>query len=127
MALAAAFHDIGIWTHGTFDYLEPSIDVCRAYLAATRRSAWGDEVAVMIREHHKLTPWRARSDWLVEPFRKADWIDVTGGLISHGVPRGVRRQVFATWPSLGFRRRLVHFTLVRLRHHPLHPLPMLRF
>lgn len=127
VALAAAFHDLGIWTHGTFDYLEPSIEVCRAYLSATGRVRWGDELSAMIREHHKLTAWTARPDWLVEPFRKADWIDVTRGLIPHGVPRSVRQRVFASWPSLGFRRRLVHFTLARLRHHPLHPLPMLRF
>ncbi len=25
MAIAAAFHDLGIWTDGTFDYLHPSI------------------------------------------------------------------------------------------------------
>ena len=27
IALAAAFHDLGIWTAHTFDYLEPSIDL----------------------------------------------------------------------------------------------------
>ena len=25
VALAAAFHDLGIWTNGTFDYIAPSI------------------------------------------------------------------------------------------------------
>jgi hypothetical protein len=30
IALAAAFHDLGIWTDGTFDYLEPSVRLARA-------------------------------------------------------------------------------------------------
>ena len=39
MAIAAAFHDIGIWTAGTFDYLEPSVRVAAAYLTGTGRAA----------------------------------------------------------------------------------------
>jgi hypothetical protein len=126
VALAAAFHDLGIWTHGTFDYLQPSIDQCMAYLAATGRSAWQLELAAMIREHHKLTAYVTDPGWLVEPFRRADWIDVTRGVFSHGLPRGLRARIFSEWPSLGFRRRLLVFTLHRWRQHPLSPLPMLR-
>ena len=33
VALAAAFHDLGIWTARTFDYLAPSIDLACAHLA----------------------------------------------------------------------------------------------
>lgn len=126
IAIAAAYHDIGIWTHGTFDYLDPSIDDCRAYLAATGRHAWAPEISAMIREHHKLTRWRAHDDWLVEPFRMADLVDLSGGFVAFGLPRPLRRAVFGQWPSLGFRRRLVQLTLQRLRRHPLSPLPMLR-
>lgn len=126
IAIAAAYHDIGIWTHGTFDYLDPSIDDCRAYLAATGRHAWAHEISAMIREHHKLTPWHTHDDWLVEPFRMADLVDLSGGLVAFGLPRSLRRAVFGQWPSLGFRRRLVQLTLQRLRRHPLSPLPMLR-
>ena len=126
IAVAAAFHDIGIWTHGTFDYLEPSVLVCTRYLTQSRRAEWTPEVSAMIREHHKVTRWRGDASWLVEPFRKGDWIDVTRGLVSHGVPRDVRARVFAEWPSLGFRRRLVQLTVERFRRHPLSPLPMLR-
>jgi hypothetical protein len=31
-AIAAAFHDLGIWTHQTFKYLERSINQAREYL-----------------------------------------------------------------------------------------------
>lgn len=127
IAIAAAYHDIGIWTHGTFDYLEPSMEDCRVYLTAIGRSDWTPEISTMIREHHKLTAWRDNADWLVEPFRQADLIDLSRGLVSFGLPPALRSAVFDAWPSLGFRRRLVQLTLQRLRRHPLSPLPMLRF
>ncbi|HEU0054861.1 MAG TPA: HD domain-containing protein, partial [Longimicrobium sp.] len=31
IALAAAFHDLGIWTDGTFDYLPPSVRLAREH------------------------------------------------------------------------------------------------
>ena len=32
-AIAAAFHDLGIWTHRSFDYLPPSVELARAHRA----------------------------------------------------------------------------------------------
>src|SRR5215831_5516732 len=40
VALAAAFHDLGIWTDETFDYLPPSIRLANVYLKETSRSHW---------------------------------------------------------------------------------------
>jgi hypothetical protein len=125
VAVAAALHDIGIWTAGTFDYLEPSVRVADAYLARTGRARWAAEVDEMIREHHKLLPYRAHDDWLVEAFRRADLVDVSR-IFTFGLPRTFLRAVFSTWPSLGFHRFLVKLTLRRWRGHPLSPLPMVR-
>lgn len=33
---AAAFHDLGIWSAGTFDYLAPSADLARRWLTLAR-------------------------------------------------------------------------------------------
>lgn len=126
VAIAAALHDIGIWTAGTFDYLEPSVQTATAYLERACRTSWAPEITAMIREHHKVTPFRDRADWLVEPFRKADWVDVSRGLIPHGLPRRLVREVLATWPNAGFHRRLVQLSLGRLCTHPRRPLPMMR-
>ena len=126
VALAAAFHDLGIWTDGTFDYLEPSVRAATLHLAATGRSGWTPEIAAMIREHHKITAWRGPHARLVEPFRKADWVDVSWGLVAHGLPRSFLAAAFARWPDRGFHWRLVRLALSRLRRHPLSPLPMLR-
>ena len=79
IAIAAALHDMGIWTHKTFDYLQPSIGLARTHRERVGKAEWTAEITTMILEHHKISPYRGRADWLVEPFRKADWIDVTRG------------------------------------------------
>lgn len=126
IAVAAVFHDLGIWTDGTFDYIEPSVRLARDHLAARDRTDWTGEVTAMIREHHKVSRYRGSDGALVEAFRRADWADVSFGLIRHGLPRSLVRQLFAMWPSAGFHRRLVQLELQRLRTHPLHPLPMVK-
>ena len=127
VAVAAALHDIGIWVAGTFDYLEPSVGAATAYLQRIDRRDWTAEITAMIREHHRITPVRWRTGALVEPFRQADWIDVSRGLLTCGLPRGFVRDVLATWPNAGFHRRLARLALDRLRTHPWSPLPMMRW
>ena len=125
MAIAAAFHDLGIWTDGTFDYLRPSIRLAAAHLASTGKAEWTPEITAMILEHHKISAWRGDPHWLVEPFRRADWIDVTR-LRTFGLPRRLLKEIFAAWPSAGFHKRLVQLELKHLRTHPWNPLPMVR-
>jgi len=72
IAIAAAFHDLGIWTARTFDYLQPSVVLASDYLAASSRQQWIPEVAAMILEHHKVFPYRGEAERFVEPFRRAD-------------------------------------------------------
>ena len=126
IAVAAVFHDLAIWTDGTFDYLAPSIELARDYLVASGRADWAVEIEAMIANHHKVTASMAHPGSLIEAFRCADWIDVTGGLRRFGIPRPFVRRLFAAWPSAGFHWRLVTLTLDRFRRHPLTPLPMVR-
>lgn len=126
VAVAAVFHDLGIWTDRTFDYLAPSVKLAREYLTQTGRSAWIPEVTAMILDHHKVTGASRTSASLVEPFRRADWIDVTHGVRRFGVPRHELTPIFRAWPSAGFHWRLVQLTFERFRSHPLTPLPMVK-
>jgi len=126
MAIAAAFHDLGIWTDGTFDYLRPSVRLAQEHLVQTGKEAWSPEITEMILEHHKISAWRGDPNWLVEPFRRADWVDVTLGLRTFGLPRSLLRDIFAAWPGAGFHKRLLQLELKRLRTHPWNPLPMVR-
>jgi HD domain len=126
IAIAAALHDLGIWTAGTFDYLPPSIALASEHLARSGRAHWGPEIGAMIREHHKVSAYRTEPGWLVEPFRRADWVDISRGALRFGLDRRRVREVFAVWPDAGFHWRLVQLTARRARTHPLSPLPMLR-
>ena len=126
IAVAAVFHDLGIWADGTFDCVAPSIALAHDYLVAHAREDWTAEIEGMIEDHHKITPSTAGPDSLIEAFRRADWIDVTRGLRRFGIPRSFVARLFATWPDAGFHWRLVTLTLDRFRSHPLTPLPMVK-
>jgi HD domain len=142
IAVAAVFHDLGIWTTHTFDYIAPSVAIAREHLAARGMADWIPEIEAMIVDHHKITASRpnphpstiARGTLsgvegrsLVESFRRADWIDVTRGLRRFGLPRTFVAAVSDTWPSAGFHRRLVELTIDRWWKHPLNPLPMVKW
>ena len=127
IAIAAAFHDLGIWTARTFDYLAPSIELACTHLGCGGHDDWRAGVAGMIREHHKIRSFRGPDAELVEPFRRADWIDVSLGVLTFGLPRARLREIFARWPNAGFHQRLVQLTLREARRHPLRPLPVLKW
>jgi hypothetical protein len=70
LSIAAAFPDLGIWANNTYDYLGPSQQLAREYLAKTGQGAWSEEIETMIEQHHKFRKYKANPSWLVEPFRK---------------------------------------------------------
>jgi hypothetical protein len=126
LAVATAYHDLGIWTAGTFDYLRPSRDLASDHLVRHGHAKWLEEIDAMILEHHKLTRYRVQPGWLVEPFRKADLVDVSLGFVRFGIARSFIRELYEAWPGEGFHRKLVLLTLAQTRAHPFKPLPMLR-
>ena len=107
IAIAAAFHDLGIWTDRTFDYLSPSANLARAYLTNSGRAEWIPEITETIFGHHKVSRYRGRDGWLVEPFRRADWMDVSMGVITFGLSRRLLEAALSLWPRAGFHKRLV--------------------
>ena len=125
-SIAAVFHDLGIWTDRTFDYLEPSVRLAHDYLTRRGRADWIAEVTAAIRQHHKLSRYDGPHARLVEAFRRADWIDVTLGLRAHGLSRARLRAAAAEWPRAGFHLMLARLALRRLATHPWNPLPMVR-
>jgi len=127
IGIACAFHDIGVWTHKTLDYLEPSRDFARRYLQDVGKTEWAPEIEAMVVEHHKIRGAGASAGPLVEPFRKADWIDVSLGLLKFGLPSAFVAQVRTAFPNAGFHKLLMRATGRQLRTDPLHPMPMMRF
>jgi len=126
IAIAAFFHDIGIWSDNTVDYIRPSQVLARRYLEKTNRAAWGDEIEAMIGEHHKVSTYKLNSSWLVEPFRKADWIDLSAGLLRCRLPDDFVTNVILAFPNAGFHKKLLALSVERLKSHPFNPLPMMK-
>ena len=125
-AIAAAFHDIGIWTDHTIDYLDPSITQAKLYLLKIGKEDWVDEVSHMIYWHHKVKKYTGKYQLTVETFRKADWIDVTLGFRTFGLDMKNIRQNRKSFPNLGFHRFLVRKVSGNFLAHPLKPLPMFK-
>jgi len=126
IGIAAAYHDIAIWTHGTWDYLPPSIDLMRSEQQWQLDIADIEQIAAMILEHHKISPYRGEHGALVEAFRKADLVDVSLGLLRMGLPRAFVAEVRAQYPNHGFHAGLLKQTGKRLLTDPLNPMPMMR-
>lgn len=128
LALAAATHDLGLWTADTLDYLDPSAALARERCAAAGLADLAPLVVDMIQHHHRVRPLPAGTDPLVEAFRRADWSAVTFGLVPGDRFTRAWRRLAAALPDEGF-----HAFLLRrgLRHalegHLLDPLPMLRW
>ena len=125
VAIAAAFHDLGIWTARTFDYLEPSAALAAEYLERHGLTALGPEVRALIVEHHKLTRYTGPHAASVEAWRRADLIDVSLGTIRHGLPRAFVRDVLRAHPNAGFHRLLAKLTAKQFLRTPWRPLPMI--
>ncbi len=126
-AVALAFHDIGIWTDGTWDYLDPSAKRMRDWVAVRAPDLDVELVEAMIQQHHKITPWRGAQAGPVEALRRADWIDVLFSFVGYGVAADFRRAVKAALPDAGFHWRLVQLTARRLLTRPWSPMPMMRW
>ncbi len=126
MSIAAAFHDIGIWTNKTFDYIQPSINLAKLY--CLNNSIDSDsivDIELIIKDHHKLT--KIKNNRLAEVFRQADLIDLSLGLISKQIDIKIIRKIKETFPNRGFHLYLCRLFLRNLLLNPLRPLPMYKF
>ena len=126
-AIAAVFHDIGIWTDHTIDYLDPSIEQAKSFLTKTGKKEWTEEISLMIYWHHKPRRYIGNHEETVENFRKADWIDVTFGFRKFGLGRKQLKSISKRFPNLGFHAFLLRKITRNFLIHPLRPLPMFKF
>ncbi|KAJ3064912.1 hypothetical protein HDU98_011680 [Podochytrium sp. JEL0797] len=130
VAIAIAFHDVGLWSHG-IDYIDPSVVECRTYLAENPKlvpdAEDRDIIYAMIDNHHK---WFFYSEnGLVEAFRQADWMDASMGMRTfEALPADVRAmRDFTLFPEAGFYNTLIRFTKENLMMNPFsYPLPMMQ-
>jgi len=126
IAVASVFHDLGIWTHGTLDYLVPSARLAADHLADDERRSWARRVQLMIMNHHKLLPYRGEAESLVESFRRADLCDLTKGIFRFGLDAQLTLALNEQFPDEGFRAGITRMVVGWAAGHPTHPFPMMR-
>jgi len=125
LAIAAAFHDLDIWTGKTMDYLDGSEALARKYLAEGDFEYLPDEVSFIIQQHHKLRHIKGNIE--AEAFRKADLIDLTGGLIKFNLPKSLIIEAEQQFPREEFTKLITRKTLQHAWRHPGNPLPMVKW
>jgi len=123
ISIAAAFHDLGIWTNNTFDYLKPSIDLAIQYAINNNLdNSTLIEIETIISEHHKLS--RVKTSKLAEIFRQSDMVDLTLGIIRKSRNKNDIKVIRSTFPNRGFHAYLFKLFFKNLVKHPTKPLPM---
>lgn len=130
LTIAACYHDIGIWSDHTVDYLPPSIREAVHYLEAKQLTSWEEEVTFLIDLHHKIRVIEgplAKKYPLLEVFRRADLADFSLGLILGGVPRNFMRRLKQEFPNAGFHRMLMKEAVAWFARHPLSPPPFIKW
>jgi hypothetical protein len=125
LIIAGCFHDLGIWTGTTFDYLPPSIAAAKEHLTENGLERWIPEIELMIDQHHKLREYPDNP--LVEIFRKGDLVDFSLGLVKSGLPGAFVKSVKKQFPNAGFHKGLVKLAGRWVCRHPLNPLPVLKW
>lgn len=123
--IAGCFHDLGIWSDDTFDYLPPSIALAKNYLQQNDLGHWADEISLMIGEHHKIGKFA--DNQIVEVFRKGDLVDFSLGFVKCGLPKTYIKNVKKHFPNAGFHRCLIRVSSRWFLKHPLDPVPVLKW
>lgn len=124
IVIAGSFHDLGIWTGDTFDYLPPSVELAEEYLDRNGMNDWRSEICDMIDLHHRV---RQNPAPLTEVFRKGDLVDFSLGIIKCGVAGDHVRAVKRQFPNEGFHKQLVRRAGRWFCRHPLNPVPVLKW
>lgn len=125
ITIAGCFHDIGIWSAGTWDYLGPSIELANEYLRRSNLEEWQHEISAMIDLHHRIRRCEAGS--LIEIFRRGDLVDFSLGILRCGVPAEFIQAVKQEFPNKGFHRQLAAHACRWTIRHPLNPVPVLKW
>ena len=128
LAVASAFHDIGIWTDGTWDYIAPSMARAAEFIASRLPGAPTSLVTDLIANHHRLRRVRGGTDPdVAEAFRRADLADVSLGIVRSGIPAELVKDAAAAFPYAGFHAGLIRAATPWIIRHPWNPFPMMRW
>lgn len=123
VVIAAAFHDLGIWTNETWDYLDPSNALARRF--CQEKELDQKLVASLILNHHKISSHKPNIE--VENFRKADLIDFTRHAVRFGIGKKWLKSLMDTYPWHNFHSVLAAKFFKYAWKNPLRPFPMMKW
>ncbi len=123
--VAIPFHDIGIWTSKTMNYLDPSFEAAKKYVRKNNLNIDEAILENMIVSHHKISTIKNNS--MAEKLRKADLIDLTFGAIRFGIPQKKMRSISEAFPNHGFQKNIYGKVFSHAIRHLGNPFPMLKF
>ena len=75
--------------------------------------------------HHKITSYKDNE--LAEAFRKADLVDLTLGIISHGISHRDILELYQTFPESNFHLFILKEVAVNTFKNPFNPLPIYKW
>jgi len=125
VAVAIPFHDIGVWSHNTMDYLEVSFLEARKYIRMNKLTVDEEQIETLILDHHTIRSLKDRD--LAEKMRKADLVDLSFGLIHFNIPSTFIRSVHKSFPYQGFQKNIYGKVIRYAFQNPKKPFPMLKF
>lgn len=126
LAIATVFHDIGVWTHHSMDYLSPSAESANQHLDQIGKGHLADLCKDIILQHHKLSTYQGDHAELIEAFRQADLMDLSFGKINRGLPTSRYVHLRESFPFLRFQKLILKKVMSYALRHPLRPFPMLK-
>ena len=121
LVVAGLLHDLGLYELASRGgvYVSDGAEFAAELLAP---HDWSEDRTRLCRDaierHHELrSQWRAGNE--VELIRRADLVDVSGGLVTFGVPRAWLRELFATVSRDGTYGEVARMVGHALRERPL--------
>ena len=123
--VAIPFHDMGIWTHKTMDYLEVSFEGAKKYIEEKKLDIEKDSLENIIVNHHKIS--KIKDNSLAEKLRKADLIDLSFGVIKFGIDQKAMHSIVSEFPFLEFQQVIFKKVFSHAVRNILNPFPMLKF
>ncbi len=117
------FHDLGIWTHHSMDYLDNSVREAKRFFHEKNMGVEDELIDSMILDHHKMTSTKSS---LAEKLRKADLMDLSFGFIHFGRPGSQLKAIKSAFPSHGFQWDIYRKVTGYAVRHLGNPFPMMK-
>ena len=87
VAIAIAYHDLGVWACDSMDYIRASAELAADFCVENGLPEWADEIRLIIDMHHKVTPYTGVYEKTVETVRRADLYDFSYGWLPRNIER----------------------------------------